>query len=549
MSENQIHSESIAASPEAPRFFGAVFAPKKTPARYALILSCCAIALLATLAAPSGAAAAANWTQRQLPPMTPYEVEKQSGPTLHGVSCPSKSLCVAVGKANGGDGNDSDTLAFSQAPTGGPAEWHVVTLPPPGGVAENFNLSAISCASQSLCVAVSGSVHDAQKGFIFVSTDPTGGAATWSPTVINEGFGLSDVSCPSASFCAAVGAIGSGNLGEVFSGKVFTSTDPTSGNWQMTQLPGSVDLRGVSCATPSLCVAVGGEGRIFVSTDPTGGASTWQEVGTPGGPVALQGVSCVSTLLCVAGNKSGDVLTSTDPSGGAASWSSANAGGSMRITGVSCPTASRCVAVDDNGDVLISTDPSGGAGSWQFENLVPVVRPLGPENALFSASCASTSLCVLVGHGGRIFTSTEPFSAPAESPAGPPARPRTVLHLESYPLQTRHRLFRVHFRFYSHTLVRGFECKRDRGPYRRCHSPLRYWVASGRRHVLRVRAIGPTGLHGPATIDRFRIGHLRGVHPSGNGGPGAHTSGHSGRWPLHDPGGLDGRSKSTKERL
>ena len=82
----------------------------------------------------------------------------------------------------------------------------------------------------------------------------------------------------------------------------------------MSQLAGSPDLRGVSCGTPSLCVAVGGEGRIFVSTDPTGGASTWEEAGTPGGPVGLQGVSCVSTLLCAAGNLSGDVLTSTDPS-------------------------------------------------------------------------------------------------------------------------------------------------------------------------------------------------------------------------------------------
>ena len=168
--------------------------------------------------------------------------------------------------------------------------------------------SAISCASQSLCVAV-GSVTDSNKGLIFVSTEPTGAAAAWSPTVIKEGRGLFDVSCPSASFCAAVAGK---------SGKVFTSTDPISGSWQVSELGGSPNLRGVSCGTPSLCVAIGYEGRIFVSTDPTGGASTWQEAGTPGGPGALQGVSCVSTLLCAAGNLSGDVLTSTDPSGGAA---------------------------------------------------------------------------------------------------------------------------------------------------------------------------------------------------------------------------------------
>ena len=164
--------------------------------------------------------------------------------------------------------------------------------------------SAISCPSQTLCVAV-GSVTDSNKGIIYVSTEPTGAAAAWSPMVIKEGRGLVDVSCPSASFCAVAGGK---------SGKVFTSTDPISGSWQVSELAGSPNLRGISCGTPSLCVAVGYEGRIFVSTDPTGGASTWQEAGTPGGPGAMQGVSCVSTLLCAAGNLTGNVLTSADPS-------------------------------------------------------------------------------------------------------------------------------------------------------------------------------------------------------------------------------------------
>ena len=495
---NQTDSEAIAASLEEPPAFGAIVGSTKLHARYMLILSCCTFALIAALVASASAAAAPNWTLRQLPPTD----EAKSGPTLFGVSCPSESFCVAAG----GDGVDigAGTVAFSQAPTGGLAKWHAVTLPPPSGEAEKFNLSAISCASQNLCVAVSA------KGFIYASTEPTGAAAAWSPTVIKEAFGLFDVSCPSASFCAAVGGK---------SGKVFTSTDPISGSWQMSQLGGSPNLRGVSCPTESLCVAIGGEGRIFTSADPTGGAAAWAEAGTPGGSVGLQGVDCVSTQLCAAGNLSGNILTSTDPSGGGASWREANAGTSMRITGVSCPTASRCMAVDDNGDVLTLSDPSGGAGSWHFENLVPFTAPpgedgtLSPENGLFAASCASTSLCVLVGHGGRIFTSTEPFSAPAEPPARHGGqkvhlRPRTILlPVEWRYSQTPHRRIRVRARFYSHTGVRGFECKRDRGPYRRCHSPMRYWVAHG-RHALRVRAIGPTGLRGPAAIILFRIEHV-----------------------------------------
>jgi hypothetical protein len=482
---------------------------------------CCALALIATLAAPAGSAAAANWTLRQLPPVQLPEGEPFEG-GLSGVSCPSQSLCVAVG--------GQDSLAFSKAPTGDAAAWHVVN-PSSGKTCPEENplcgkpgsdLRAVSCASQNLCVAVS------YEGFVYVSTEPTGGAGAWSPTDINESGGhgathLTAVSCPSPSLCVAVSS--GPSLGNT-AGKVLVSTEPTSGNWQATQLAGSPDLRGVSCGTPSLCVAVARGGRIFASTDPTGGASTWSEVGTPGGAGHLEGVSCVAAALCAAGNLTGNILTSTDPAGGSATWSKANGGGSEQITGISCPTALRCVAVDNNGDVLSSTDPTGGAGSWHFENLVPYPLHLEegqpPQNSLRSASCASTSLCALVGSDSRIFTSTNPFSASGNpssasgnAPGRPrqkaPRRPRTILGFADhfwYVIPTRHRHIRLRFRFFSLSPAKGFECKRDRGPYRRCHSPLGYWVAPG-RHVLRVRAIGPTGLRGPAAVKHFRVNRSR----------------------------------------
>jgi hypothetical protein len=175
------------------------------------------------------------------------------------------------------------------------------------------------------------------------------------------------------------------------------------------------------------------------------------------------------------------------------------------------------VAVDNNGDVLTSADPTGGPGSWYFTNLVPF-RPSAveggqpPRNALFAASCASTSLCALVGSDSRIFTATDPFSVPADPPGRKARlRPRTILvFAENFweLTRTRHRHIRARFHFYSPTRTSGFVCKRDRGPYRPCHSPLRYWVKHG-RHALRVRAIGPTGLRGPAAIERFRV-----IHPS-----------------------------------
>ncbi len=483
--------------------------------------SCCAIALLATLAASSSPAVAAKWTLRQLPPQSIEGSSSTNQVVLYGVSCPSNSLCLAVGAL--------DTIAFSQTPTAGADRWHVVNptydepkqscleegQPAASCYRPRGAIDAVSCASESLCVAVG------YEGSVFVSIDPAGGARTWSVSDVNEGGSathLTGVSCPSASLCVAV----SGGYGAA-TGRILTSSEPASGRWRATQLAGSPDLHGVSCATPAICVAVAKGGRIFVSSDPTGGASAWREVRSPT-PRDLQAVSCVASQLCVAGDAGGNLLASTDPAGGAP-FSEMNAAGSVLITDLTCPTTARCVAVDNNADVLTSTDPTGGSGSWTFENLVPFEATYPDtgqfvKNALFGASCASPSLCVLVGANSRIFTATDPFAAPASRAAGPPRkraprRPRThVVFAERFwkVSITRQRHIKARFRFYSPSRVRGFECKRGPRPFRSCHSPLRYWVPHG-RHVLRVRAIGPTGLRGPAAIKRFRvrapIGHPR----------------------------------------
>ena len=475
------------------------------------VAAACAVVLLAILAA-AGSATASTWTVRQLAPIRNSENEPvQFG--LSGVSCPSESLCVVVGGREG-------TLAFSQSPTGGANSWHETKLEYPVGPGKTCvagepdceppsgALQAVSCASESFCALTT------YDGWIFVSTDPTGGSEAWSPVNVN-GKGqkgathLISISCPSPSFCAAV----SGGSNNSNGGWVLTSTNPIAGQWQTTQLGSELDLRGISCGTPSLCVAAARGGRLFSSTDPTGGAGAWQAVATPVGDGDLEGASCLSTVVCAVGNMTGNILTTTNPAaGGGATWSVVNAGGSVQITGVSCPAADACLAVDDNGDVMTSTDPTGGAGAWHFENLTPFKPEGQPYNALFGASCASTSLCALVAGEGRIFTSTEPFAAP--DPPGDQQgrkarrRPKTFLVFAEnfWNISATHhrRRVRARFRFYSPTKTSGFECKRDRGRYRRCRSPLRYWAKRG-HHVLRVRAIGPTGLPGRPAMQRFCV--------------------------------------------
>jgi hypothetical protein len=471
-------------------------------------LTCLCVAALAfALLLPAAADAASKWQLVQLPAKA-LEGGGSQEVELRGVACPSETLCVVAG--------GSGTIATSTAPTGGRSAWRVAYLETPGKGA----FDGASCVGESLCVVVGF------EGGVAVSTNPTAGASAWAFTNVNvlhdNAIHLTGVSCPSATLCVAVAGANTGGT----AGKVLTTTAPASGQWQVTQLDPSLLFTGVSCSSPTLCVAVAHGGKIVASSDPTGGASAWRAVGAPGGAGDLEGVGCVESL-CAAGNATGNILTSTDPLGGA-TWSGAKAGIAALVTGVTCPTTSACLGVDNNGSVFTSTAPTGGSATWSAENLVPFEAAPGEaqfvRNALFAADCASTELCALVGADSRIFTSTTPFAAaagPGPGKAGSayavPRRPKTFLvFAENFwrDSGTRRHRFRARFHFYSPTPTKGFECKRDRGRWRRCHSPLRYWVGIG-AHALRVRAIGPTGLRGEPAVRHFRILHRRAGRPHG----------------------------------
>ena len=237
-----------------------------------------------------GNAGAADWKQRDLP-FTPRYKGDDRGGHMFGISCPTRSFCVA-----GGEGS---RLAVSTNPTGGVADWNVFYAPegsdysgppaPPGAPPNELrpNVQAVACPSPALCVAVS------TNGDIYCSTNPGGGTAAWARADIDgEVYDthLESVSCPSVSFCLAVSGGRRQNDNPRTSGKVLLSTNPAGGSaaWQETQLDPSLELRGVSCASPALCVAVGTDGRMVASTNPGGGPSAWRDVGTPGGPVTCR---------------------------------------------------------------------------------------------------------------------------------------------------------------------------------------------------------------------------------------------------------------------
>lgn len=197
------------------------------------------------------------------------------------------------------------------------------------------------------------------------------------------------VSCPSTGLCVAVDGVGD----------VLVSTDPTGGTGAWVAAKVTEGFYAVACPSGELCVAVGA-GVIATSTNPAAGAGAWSVASV--GHELFGAVSCASVSLCVATDGNGDVWTSTDPTGGADAWSEVHVDDEA-LGGVSCPSVKLCVAVGSEygGDVVTSTDPTGGIGAW-------TVTGVDSGHTLHDVSCSSESLCVATDNEGDVLTSTDP---------------------------------------------------------------------------------------------------------------------------------------------
>ncbi len=339
------------------------------------------------------------------------------------ISCPSASLCVAVGNYG--------TAAISTNPTGGRSAWKLTTIEPSGRA--YTNLTGVSCASTSQCVAIDAG------GDVLTSTDPTGGAGAWKPAQVevpgdHSGdvgfcsggtcFVLDAISCPTVSLCVAVDS----------GGDVITSIDPTGGpgSWTTTRInqsPSSgYSMTGVSCASQSLCVAVDDDGSLFASAAPTGGSSAWGAI-MPGDG-RLTNVACAAGGFCTATAMNGRVLTSRNPTGGADAWSStlADKTDNPSLNSVSCPSASLCVAADERGNLVFSTNPAGAA-AWRTSGQVE------GSNSLTDVACPSVRLCVAVDSAGNVVSSAHPTPTRAAWRTFHVDRARTAPYFEAPPAQ------------------------------------------------------------------------------------------------------------------
>lgn len=315
---------------------------------------------------------------------------------LFGVSCPSTRLCFAVGYAN-----TASAVPLIERSRGGP--WSVVVAPRPA-MAKSTSLNAVSCPSTSFCMAV-GYVEEGTSGDVGALAERWDGrswslvASPSSSDAAHEDL-LYGVSCTSPTFCLAVGSSGgSSALVERWDGHAWSvrpSYDKAGGDTQ---------LSAVSCVGASACMAVG---NAWSTSAGSPVAERWNGssavLSSASGTGSLEGVSCVSSTFCLAvGQQGAPVASALAERWNGRGWTavpSANVGSNLYGTSpqaVSCSSTRFCLVVGAYG---IEGTALPFASTWNGSNDLTLDASVVPSESTASqlegVSCLSGS-CRSVG--------------------------------------------------------------------------------------------------------------------------------------------------------
>jgi hypothetical protein len=346
---------------------------------------------------------------------TSWSIQKTATPTgthesyLTSVSCTTAEACTAVGNYRNSAGN---VVTLAERWNG--TSWTIQPTPNPAGD-QNSGLSGVSCTSASACTAV-GFAGDFGTGSLTLAERWDG--TTWSiqptPNPQNPNHAsLNSVSCTSASACTAVGtADGFVVLAEAWNGSSW-SIQPTPNPAGTT----TATLFGVSCLSASACFAVGnyrnGSGVHRLLAEAWNGSS-WsiQPAPSPAGASRsyLNGVSCTTPSACIAVGtyqaSSGAHVTLAEEWNGS-SWSvepALNPGSDRNgLNAVSCTSASACTAAGSDLSswaIQVTMAQAWNGTSWSVR-VTPNPQSF-TESFLSAVACTSASACTAVGGSGTI---------------------------------------------------------------------------------------------------------------------------------------------------
>ncbi len=337
---------------------------------------------------------AEHWNGSSWSLLTVPQPPGSSGAQLVGVSCPSTSLCMAVGNSTVG-GVESPLLETHSG-----SGWSIASLPLPSG-ATGGELGGVSCTSPTNCM-VAGLAQFASGEQALVET---WNGSNWAIQTVPSPSGatqtsLDAVSCSSPGACFVVGE----HQADRWNGTSWKSLYvPTPGPHT-----GLTDLTGVACPSDSRCYAAG---SYYVDGVLTAIAETWDgtkwaaestPISTSNDESGLSGIACSDDTLCAAAGFYDDPVdgsralvesfelrwqpqTLTVPSGSIAS----------SISAVSCTSTTFCMAVDTfeaSGSTFGTSAQQWNGGSW---NDLPT--PNSANSALNGISCTSSTFCMAAG--------------------------------------------------------------------------------------------------------------------------------------------------------
>lgn len=313
-----------------------------------------------------------------------------------GVACATATAtaCAAIGTFQTDYGSPAPLAAFWDG-----TRWAYPESP--RTIGQYTQPDAISCPAAGMCMAV-GTYASAS---IFDQTYPW--AAIWRgrhwqtvtpPRPPSTEFyqDLSSVSCATATSCVAVGETANGG------NQISYAWNGTG--WTLLPVPTGVTggyLNGVSCVTATDCLAVGsGSGSTWLAQSWDG--QTWTVLPTSGDP-EIDAISCTAATACTA---VGDSTVARRPAierWNGTSWTAQKAALSppdekfTELNGVSCATATACTAVGYywNGQADNTTLPF--IQSWNGTRWATRRAPDTGYSDLYSAACPALSTCIAAG--------------------------------------------------------------------------------------------------------------------------------------------------------
>jgi photosystem II stability/assembly factor-like uncharacterized protein len=277
----------------------------------------------------------------------------------------------------------------------------VLGQPAPTGTG---TLLAVACASSTHCWAVGTTPETVPPGGADVIVATKDGGRVWKAQHITGGSTpqLSGVSCPTPTDCLAVGSNGASVPG---SGVAVATTDGGK-TWSPVAAPTALTVMGVTCLTVSNCVALVSDGTLVWSATSANFGQTWQQQGNmPSLFVAGNDLSCTVAGVCLVagyvptgtGQGEGAMALSTD---GGHTWALASVPNGVGVLrSVVCVTATDCLAAGTTATTVSDVvpahgellDSADGGHTWAPATNQP------PVDDVFGVACPSAKVCAMVG--------------------------------------------------------------------------------------------------------------------------------------------------------